>query len=222
MSKEYFDGLKKRQDYNRENQIYLKRRVFLTFQNLIQTFFNKDIKELKNMLDLGASDRALVQIGRKFGLDAVGLDINDINFEKDNFGFKDNQFNLVTAVSLIEHINEPKILLRETYRVMCDNGFFILVTPDWQHGYRNFYDDPTHVRPYTKKSISFLLKNFGFKEIIVVPWLVCKPTWMWKVPFNFFLARNIPFAGDKNLFSRNFIPNFLKGKSKSLLILCKK
>ena len=87
MSKEYFDGLKKRQDYNRENQIYLKRRVFLTFQNLIQTFFNKDIKELKNMLDLGASDRALVQIGRKFGLDAVGLDINDINFEKDNFGF---------------------------------------------------------------------------------------------------------------------------------------
>ena len=56
------------------------------------------------MLDLGASDRALVQIGRKFGLDAVGLDINDINFEKDNFGFKDNQFNLVTAVSLIEHM----------------------------------------------------------------------------------------------------------------------
>ena len=50
MSKEYFDGLKRRRDYNREDQIYLKRRVFLTFQNLIQTFFKKDIKELKNML----------------------------------------------------------------------------------------------------------------------------------------------------------------------------
>lgn len=222
MSKEYFYGIKRRQDYNRENQIYLKKRVFLTFQNLIQTFFKKDIKELKNMLDLGASDGSLVEIGRKFGLDAVGLDVNDINFENDKFGFKDNQFNLVTAVSLIEHISEPKLFLRETYRVMCDDGFFILVTPDWQHSYRSFYDDPTHVRPYTKKSISFLLENFGFKEIIVVPWLVCKPAWMWKVPFNFFLARNIPFVGDKKLFNAKLIPNFLKGKSKTLLIVCKK
>jgi len=222
MSKEYLNSLKKRKDYNKENQLYLKKRVFLTFHNLAQTFYKKDIMQFKNMLDLGTADGALVEISKKYGLNSVGIDANDMNFENDKFNFRDNQFDLVTAVSLIEHINNPKILLNETRRILNDNGIFILVTPDWEHSYKNFYDDPTHVRPYTRKSISSLLKSFKFRDVLVVPWLVCKPQWMWKIPFSFFLARNIPFIGNKNLITRKFIPNFLKGKSETLLIICKK
>ena len=32
MSKEYLENLKKRDDYNEKNQIYLKKRVFKTFK----------------------------------------------------------------------------------------------------------------------------------------------------------------------------------------------
>ena len=45
MSKEYLENLKKRDDYNEKNQIYLKERVFKTFKNLIYTFFQKNIND---------------------------------------------------------------------------------------------------------------------------------------------------------------------------------
>ena len=86
--------------------------------------------------------------------------------------------------------------MQECKRTLKDNGILIIVTPDWSLNVKNFYDDPTHIRPYTKKSLSFLLKSHGFKNVQVVPWLVCKPKWMWKIPFSFLLARLIPFRGD--------------------------
>ena len=53
---------------------------------------------------------------------------------------------------------------------------------------KNFYD-PTHIKPYTTTSINFLLESFKFKNIKIVPWLVCKPSWMWKIPFSFELIK---------------------------------
>ena len=103
-------------------------------------------------------------------------------------------------------------------RVLKKDGLFILVTPNWKFDMKGFYDDPTHVKPYTTKSINFLLESFKFRNIKIVPWLVCKPSWMWKIPFSFELARIIPFRGSRN----KLIPNFLKGKSKSILIICQK
>ena len=68
---------------------------------------------------------------------------------------------------------------------------------------------------------NFLLKIHGFSDIKIVPWLVCKPKWMWKIPFSFLLARLIPFGGAKES-KNNFIPGFLRGKSKTLLVVCRK
>ena len=93
-----------------------------------------------------------------------------------------------------------------------------MVTPNWKYSYKDFYDDPTHKRPYTKKSLEFLLKSFNFEEIQIVPWLVCKPSWMWNIPLSFFISRNLPFKFSNN----KFIPGFLKGKTKTLLVICKK
>ena len=104
-------------------------------------------------------------------------------------------------------------------QVAGDTGCcFILITPDWKLNIDNFFDDPTHVRPYTKESLEFLLDSHGFKNIKIVPWLVCKPTWLWKIPFSFLIARLLPFTGSRN----PLIPNFLKGKSKTLLVVCTK
>ena len=218
MSKEYLKNLINRNDYIKQNQLYLKQRVFETFKNLINTFFKKNIFELRNSLDLGSADGSFVEILKNNGFKAHGLDINDINFETGKFSFDNNKFDLITAISIIEHLSNPNNFLNEVRRVLKDDGFFILVTPNWKMDMKVFYDDPTHVKPYTIKSINFLLKSFKFKNISVVPWLVCKPSWMWKIPFSFELARCIPFRGNQN----KLIPNFLKGQSKSLLIICQK
>lgn len=218
MSKEYLENLKKRDDYNEKNQTYLKERVFKTFKNLIYTFFRKNINDFDELLDLGSADGSFIKVAQKNGLKSEGLDIDKINFENEKFKFENNKFDLITAISVIEHLANPNNFLTEVKRVLKKDGFFILVTPNWKFDMKDFYDDPTHVKPYTTKSINFLLGSFKFRNIKIVPWLVCKPSWMWKIPFSFELARIIPFRGSRN----KLIPDFLKGKSKSILIICQK
>ena len=60
MSKEYLENLIKRNDYEKDNQNYLKIRVLKTFENLIKTFFNRNIYDLK-ILDLGSADGSLLK-----------------------------------------------------------------------------------------------------------------------------------------------------------------
>tara|TARA_B100000242_G_scaffold290919_1_gene263211 strand:- start:1868 stop:2524 length:657 start_codon:yes stop_codon:yes gene_type:complete len=218
MSKEYLENLIKRNDYEKDNQNYLKIRVLKTFENLIKTFFNRNIYDLKNSLDLGSADGSFVKVLKEKGFNALGLDIKDLNFENDKFTQKDDTFDLITAISVIEHLSNPNNFLTEVKRVLKKDGFFILVTPNWKYDMKNFYNDPTHIKPYTTTSINFLLESFKFKNIKIVPWLVCKPSWMWKIPFSFELAKIIPFRGSRN----KLIPEFLKGNSKSILIICQK
>ena len=218
MSKEYLENLIKRNDYEKENQNYLKMKVLKIFENLIKTFFNRNIYDLKNSLDLGSADGSFVKVLKENGFNALGLDIKDLNFENDKFTQKDDTFDLITAISVIEHLSNPNNFLTEVKRVLKKDGFFILVTPNWKFDMKNFYNDPTHIKPYTTTSINFLLESFKFKNIKIVPWLVCKPSWMWKIPFSFELAKIIPFRGSRN----KLIPEFLKGNSKSILIICQK
>ena len=167
---------------------------------------------------MGTADGSFVQVAKDYGFKSLGLDINDVNLESDKIDLQSESCDIITANSIIEHINNPKNLLTESMRLLKKNGVLIIVTPDWSQNYKYFYDDTTHVKPYTKKSLGFLLESYGFKNIKIVPWLVCKPAWMWKAPFNFLLARLIPFRGDAS----SYIPSFLKGKSKSLLAICSK
>ena len=39
------------------------------------------------------------------------------------------------------------------------------MTPNFKYGYDDFYDDPTHVKPYTDTSIQKLLEMFEFKKL---------------------------------------------------------
>ena len=218
MNKEYFQTLQNQESYGKKNQIFLKKRVLKTFLKLINVFLNKDVQKNSFILDLGTADGTFVEVVENNGFKSLGLDINEINLETDKIDLENETCDVITANSLIEHIKNPDNLMKESKRLLKKDGVLILVTPDWAQNFKNFYDDPTHVKPYTKKSLEFLLKSYGFENVKIVPWLVCKPTWMWKNPFNFLLARLIPFRGN----SGRLIPGFLKGKSKTLLAICSK
>ena len=216
MSKEYFEALKNSRDY--DQQLHLKLRVLKTFESLIQTFYNKKMQKDDRFLDLGSSDGALVEVAKQRGYKAVGLDIDSCNFETDKIRLENQSCDIISAISLIEHMYSPYNLINEVRRLLKKNGFFIIVTPNWSENIKVFFDDPTHIHPYTKTSLRKLLEGAKFKNIRIVPWLVCKPAWMWKVPFSFTLAKILPFRGD----SSKIIPKLLKGKSKTLLAICTK
>ena len=218
MSIEYLSAVQKSGEYNKETQLYLKKRVLVTIQKLIKTFFNRKIEKGEYILDLGTADGTFVEVAKESGFKSSGLDIDQVDLENQKINMKDESCDLIVANSLIEHIQNPSNFLREVKRILKKKAFFVLITPDWKYNMDIFYDDPTHVRPYTKESLEFLLDSYGFKNVKVVPWLVCKPTWMWKVPFSFVIGRLLPFTGSRN----PLIPSFLKGKSKSLLVICTK
>lgn len=216
MALDYLSTLLTTDKYQKANQIALKQRVFTTFDNLLEHAGRPRMIAGQKLLDLGTADGALVEVARDKGLDAKGLDVTDgIDFETDTLPFPDASIDVVTAVSLIEHLNSPRIMLAETLRVLKPGGAMILVTPNWRYSYREFFDDPTHLHPYTDRSMRFTLKSAGFASNLVVPWIVCKPPWMWTMPMAFEVARALPFRWSPT----TRIPTVLTGKSKSLLAL---
>ena len=94
--------------------------------------------------------------------------IKKVDISKDRFPFDDESFDIVFTKSVIEHIIDPSFFLKECRRVLKPAGLIIILTPDWVSHIVNFYDDPTHLRPYTEKSIIKLMQLYGLKNLKTV------------------------------------------------------
>ena len=87
--------------------------------------------------------------------------------------FKEWSFDFVHIAHVIEHLPNPIILLSEVLRILRPKGILYLEAPSVScafipplglKGTLNFYDDPTHIRPYTRESLRRLGLQAGFKE----------------------------------------------------------
>ncbi len=194
-------------------------RIYETFNSALN-FLNFDtFNRNQQLIDLGCGDRSFIKFANEKGLIANGFDVDDgINFEKDKLSLNDNSIDHIITNSVIEHLHDPNIFLSEIKRVLKNEGNLIIVTPNFRFSYDEFYDDPTHVKPYTEHSLKKVLEMFEFKQIHILPWFVKKPNFYWRLPNSFLFGRLIPFRGDAS----KFIPNFLKGQTKSILAICKK
>jgi len=125
---------------------------------LWQGCFTKGFKSLG--LDVFGIDR------EKSNLEMLKeIDIKIIDIEKDIFPFKDGVFDFVFSKSVIEHLLTPDNFIKEIYRVLKPGGRIIILTPDWQSQIKIFYDDYTHIHPYTVIGLGDLLKISGFKNV---------------------------------------------------------
>lgn len=79
--------------------------------------------------------------------------------------FADGRLGTVHCRHVIEHVWEPMALMREMRRVLRPNGLLVLLTPDFRHAYRTFYDDHTHLRPLTAESLRRLTLDCGFTDL---------------------------------------------------------
>ena len=144
--------------------------------------------------------------------------IRYLDFEKDNFSFDDNEFDLVISLAVLEHLKDPDFFLNESRRVLKNESFLFLSTPNWKYSKNIFFDDVTHKKPYSPESLNEILTIKGFKNIKIMPNLRCKSKWWYEGKFRFFKANYlIPFTNNAK-----FVPKFLKGKSKGLFAICKK
>jgi len=93
--------------------------------------------------------------------------------------FADSYFDGVFFTHVLEHLHTPLKLGGEIHRVMKKEARIYVETPNWtsvfapsfgfrreQHNPFNFYDDPTHVKPWSKHGLfEFLSQNCGLQVL---------------------------------------------------------
>ena len=143
---------------------------------LIQRF---KIEKNSKILDNGCGRGDFLKAFEKCGLESYGTDLDaktqiergrkivwgGINLEEDELPFPDDFFDIVFTKSVIEHLHKPSRFFEECYRVLKPEGRIIVMVPDWQSQMFIYYDDCTHVQPYTQTAVYDTLKIFGFQDV---------------------------------------------------------
>lgn len=83
-------------------------------------------------------------------------------------GLPSESFDLIIAKDTLEHLSCPILAMEEFARMLKKNGKLIITVPLPQAPF--LWDDYTHVRPFTKVSLSRLLEDSGF-EIVSMKYL---------------------------------------------------
>lgn len=91
--------------------------------------------------------------------------VGNFDLETGTLPFDDNYFDIVFSKSVLEHIHNPEQYLSEIRRVLKPEGITIILVPDWHSQMYIYYDDFSHVQPYTKKGLEDTLKIFGFEDV---------------------------------------------------------
>ena len=81
--------------------------------------------------------------------------------------FPDCSFDSIMLSNVIEHLHPSECLaaLAEAHRVLRPSGIIRIITPS-AHS-RKFWDEPTHVHPFTKISLDRSLRAAGFAQVSV-------------------------------------------------------
>jgi len=175
-------------------------------QKLIDYIINafrlqKDMK----LLEPGCGRGEHLRIFKEMGMDVYGVDISpespkfaaDLNIsvsnlEKDKLPYDDNTFDVIYSKSFLEHLRDPSAFLDEAYRVLKPGGVLISLVPDWESQHTKFYDDFTHVSPFTIVSLKNIQLVKGFDEVVVYKFRQLPI--VWKHPaMNYFCSAIAPF-----------------------------
>ena len=198
----------------------LGEREVVTLITMLNTDAGEHFLNGKAVVDLGCGDQHLKKALQTRGASYRGIDIDECNLEVNSFPLENDCYDVAICLALIEHLRDPGHFLNETKRILRPGGVLWLSTPDIQACGYAFWNDPTHVHPYTRSSFKMLLQMNGFSDVLVTPNYRCKPSHYYRdTDFHFFRARRLmPFAGT----SRLPIPELFKGQCTGLFALARK
>ena len=181
-----------------------------TFKNLCRIKGVDPKLEGATFLDLGSGDQFL-----RFALEGtnyIPLDIDDLDFESEVLPIPDNSVDILFSLAVVEHVTNIDHFMSECLRVLKPKGIIYLSTPNFRYCFRRFYNDPTHVRPFTEVSLCMSLEFYGFKSVDVFPSARCKADWFYKGKYRFTKCAYLPFIG-----SNKWAPSFLCGRATGII-----
>lgn len=93
------------------------------------------------------------------------FNVKQANISKEPLPFNDNSFDIVFSKSIMEHIENYDLITNEYMRILKPGGILIMLIPDWSSQMPFYFEDFTHVKPYTKDSVMDLLNIYGFESV---------------------------------------------------------
>ena len=96
------------------------------------------------LLDIGCASGTLLWMAKKKGFEVKGVEVgrapaefarnvlglNVFCGQVEEAGFQDREFDVVTMIHSLEHVPDPRRVLKETQRILRDDGVFIAVVPN--------------------------------------------------------------------------------------------
>ena len=159
------------------------------------------------LLDIGSGKGNHLVGFHRCGYEVYGLDkrkecvevlkdftIKECEIEKDSFPYEDNTFDWVFSKSVLEHVWNTDNFMYETLRVLKPGGIVLLMTPAWESQYKLFWDDYTHVKAFTRKSLQNAMRISGFQNVKVT--LFLQLPFIWKYPYLRFITKIISLLPD--------------------------
>jgi ubiquinone/menaquinone biosynthesis C-methylase UbiE len=149
-------------------------------RELVVYLVEKYIGSLKNkkILDIGCGSGVLIDDFIKREAEAYGVDMSlraaeffkkrglDVKKGKaEKLPYKNQTFDAVCAIDLLEHIKSEKQTLKEARRVLKRNGVLVVFAPAFRALWSSRDDRLGHVRRYKKGELEKKLTNVGFKII---------------------------------------------------------
>jgi len=165
------------------------------------------------LMDLGCADKYLMPSVVAETWQYLALDYSDVDFEQDRLPIADDSIDIAVSLAVIEHLREPDLFMSEIVRCLRPGALVYISTPNFRLDFKNFYNDPTHVRPYTPESLEQLLKLHGLINVATFPGLRCKPISWYRGKYRFLKAFYLlPFRNDTAIPA----PTFLRGHARSI------
>lgn len=186
----------------KEQSLKLNKRLFNTYNRITQKTLSRTLSGVN--IDLGSGDKGFTEYLKTIDIVSHPYDYPSFDIEKDSLKHKDESIDFVTMNAVIEHLKNSDNIFKEVRRVLKLNGLVFVRTPNWQLDYKNFYNDITHIKPYTPDSLEQTFKLYNLKTIFIEPGLIEK-SWFWRK-----LPNKVKW----------FVASLLKGETKSIIGFC--
>ncbi len=160
--------------------------IFLFINNfIIGNRAHSILKRKKGkIIDIGCGDGDFLKFMKDKGWDAYGIEPSKSGFEiakskiKENvynkplgdIKFMDKFFDAVTIEHVLEHVDNPKEMIKQVHRIMKDDGLLVISVPNigsvqakigrdkWFH-----LDIPRHIYHFSSETLTRFLESNGFE-----------------------------------------------------------
>jgi 2-polyprenyl-3-methyl-5-hydroxy-6-metoxy-1,4-benzoquinol methylase len=144
-------------------------------------------RKTNNIIDVGCGDGLFLEAAKKRKWNVFGTEFTEealkicekkgikmTSSPLDSTAYQADFFDVVTSFEVIEHINTPLSEIESFKTILRKGGLLYITTPnfnsisrDIKKGKWSVIEYPEHLSYYTKETLTLLVKQFGFKSIVV-------------------------------------------------------